>query len=171
MSRRRWSLAGLCLVALGCDPMPSLETMQGQVSHGAEYCNWTPIASDSAALFDLAAGLEVKEGVGVSLSVLGYWNDPDSAVLKQLQGTVTVTSDTADVVDVFSAPSNGVALLARKPGKATLTFIIAGHPGSFDAPITVTPADAFVNVEETPLPGEGGAGGQTGGEGGQGGGA
>ena len=53
MSRRRWSLAGLCLVALGCDPMPSLETMQGQVSHGAEYCNWTPIASDSAALFDL----------------------------------------------------------------------------------------------------------------------
>jgi len=156
----------LATSALACDPLPRLDTVEAQVGEGFEYCNWTPISPDSAALFDVSEGLEIKEAVGVALTVGGYWTNPESTTLFPLYGVVAATSSAPDVVDVFSAPNNGVALLARKPGTAVITFTLAGHPGSVDAPITVTPSASFIDVEEAPLPSEGGGGGGTGGAGG-----
>jgi hypothetical protein len=143
----------LSLAFVACETLYLLDTMEAEVISGSEYCNWTPTSSDTAARFDLGAGLEVKEAVGIAL-----WVSGSSSGAGHIEGVLAVTSDNPDIVEVFSAPNGGFALLAHSPGNATLTLSLAGHAGTFTAPIQVTPSDSFVNVEEVPLPSEGGGG-------------
>jgi hypothetical protein len=151
----------LSLAFVACEKTFLLDTMEAEVVTGSEYCNWTPTSSSTADRFDLGAGLEIKEAVGVAL-----WVSGSASNAGHLEGVLAVTSDAPDIVEVFSASNGGVALLAHSPGNATLTFTLAGHPGTFAAPIQVTPSETFVNIEEVALPPEGGgnAGGSGAGE-------
>lgn len=162
-------IAGLSVLSLafvGCEKLYLLDTMEAEVISGREYCNWTPISSDTAARFDLGAGLEVKEAVGIAL-----WVSGSASGVGHLEGVLAVTSDNPEIVEVFSASNGDFALLAHSPGTATLTLTLIGHAGTFNAPIQVTPSDSFVNIEEVPLPSQGGGGAGGGdGLGGQGGG-
>ena len=146
-------VSGLSLALVACEKLYLLDTMEAEVISGSEYCNWTPVSSDTAARFDLGAGLEIKEAVGVAL-----WVNGSASAIGHLDGVLAATSDDPEILEVFSAPNGGLALLAHGPGSATLTLTLAGHPGTFKAPIQVTASDDFVNVEEVALPPQGGGG-------------
>jgi len=143
----------LALAFVACESLYLLDTMEAEVVSGSEFCNWTPISADTAARFDLGAGLEVKEAVGIAL-----WVSGSASGAGPIAGVLAVTSDAPDIVEVFSASNGGIALLAHKPGNATLTLTLAGHAGTVTAPIQVTPSDSFVNIEEVPVVSEGGGG-------------
>lgn len=170
MSRQSKTLVALGLfVALsGCDPRPRIERLEGQVTVSEEHTNWEPIDPSLPAVFDGSAGLEVREAVGIAVAFSAFYEDPNEQIETYMEGRWTAVSDDAEVAEVFSAPYNTLAIVARSPGNATLTLTLVGHPGSFEVPIVVVPAGEFEPGSTSN--GGGGAGGEgVGGFGGEGG--
>lgn len=157
MSTRFWqgllaAAAGLTMltgVACTTAAQPELDYLVGEIGEGYEYANWTPIDPryDGVKL-DLSVGLELKEAIGVKLSTSPYWRDPEASSPTRLYGVVAIHSSAPDVVSVFSASPTSFVLLAHAPGETTLDFTITGYPGTIQAPVKVTAAADFVDVDE-----------------------
>lgn len=153
-------------LALGCEARPTIELLEGEVTVHPEHCHWQPIDPGRPTVFDASAGFEVREAVGVDVEFAGYYVDAGASSPTLLQGPWTVVSDHPEIVEPISGPENTVAILAHAPGSAVLSLTLIGSPGSFDVPVEVIPADAFV----VRIPSAGGSGGGGSGGAGEGGG-
>lgn len=151
MNHRLWMSGALTAITFACgQPLAQMDRLKAAVTAGEQYCNWTPYP-DNPRDFDATVGLEIKEAVAIKLDVYPKWSDDpadEKAEEVPLNGLMSAVSRAPEIVEVFSGPDGTFAVIARKPGKASLEFHIAGHPGTIIAPITVTPSDEFKNIVE-----------------------